>query len=204
MPIKKQTCPHCRTQNVAFNFSSEWRASGEKRALFTCGSCSEGIICEVFTGHSLPQLGGDLERHPVTFGRQWPLMPSGAAPSDTPPTIARYFEQGTSSLESANFDAAGMMFRKTLESATKFLDPDLSSRPHIKRIDSLASSGRLTSDMATWAHEVRLGGNDAAHEDDPFTVEEALDLKNFIENFLRYAFTLPSAVKRRSGSSEAE
>lgn len=91
-----------------------------------------------------------------------------------------------------------MMFRKCLESATKILDSTLASKALVKRIDALAEAGRLTTELASWAHEIRLGGNEAAHEDEPFTVEEAQDLRNFIENFLRYAFTLPSAVKRRS------
>lgn len=52
--------------------------------------------------------------------------------------------------------------------------------------------------MGLWAHEVRLGGNEAAHEDEPFSKEDAESLRNFIENFLTYAFTLPSAVKRRA------
>lgn len=106
-------------------------------------------------------------------------------------------------MESSNFDAAGMMFRKTLEAATKILDADLAGKTLVKRVDALTSSGKLTEDMAKWAHEVRLGGNDAAHEEEPFSMEEALALKNFIENFLRYVFTLPAAVERRSIVTES-
>lgn len=149
-------------------------------------------------------VNGDIKRYEISLGRQWPAAVSGDAPEDTPPTVANYFQQGTSSFEVGNFDAAGLMFRKALETATKILDPSLSGKTLVKRIDALASSNKLTPAMAEWAHEVRLGGNDAAHEEDPFTLEEAQDLRNFIENFLRYAFTLPSAVRRRAGRIDTE
>jgi hypothetical protein len=103
-----------------------------------------------------------------------------------------------SSLDTGSFDAAGMMFRKALESATKILDPDSANARLVRRIDLLAEAQKITPDLAQWAHEIRLGGNDAAHEEEPFTQEEAEELRNFIENFLRYAFTLPSAVRRRA------
>lgn len=165
--------------------------------------CQEGIIWEVVAGttSSFVQYQGDLEESHALFYRQWPEAPSGLAPNDTPENTARFFEQGTSSLESGNFDAAGVMFRKTLESATKILDVRLSSQALVKRIDSLATDGRITSDLAQWAHEVRLGGNEAAHDDELFSESDAQDLRNFVENFLRYAFTLPSAVRRREGRS---
>lgn len=164
-----------------------------------CGSCGEGVIWEFFGPQGgVVQLGGDIASFGMMLGMQWPEEESGAAPENTPATVARYFEQGTSSLSSGNFDAAGMMFRKTLETATKILDESFVKLPLVKRIDALAGSGKLTPDLAEWAHEIRLGGNDAAHEEEPFTPEDAESLKKFLENFLRYAFTLPSAVRTRS------
>lgn len=197
--IIKRHCPYCRTTDVAFSAVYEWPAhSGEKRALFRCGSCHEGVIWHYLFPNSVLQYGGNLDKANIIFGKCWPETPSGSAPDDTPAVVANFFEQGTSSLSFGNFDAAGMMFRKALETATKLLDSELSKKPLVKRIDHLAGIGKLTSELAEWAHEVRVGGNDAAHDDDPFTREDADDLRNFIEYFLRYAFTLPSAVKRRS------
>jgi hypothetical protein len=196
--IAKRNCPHCRTQNVAFTATHEWASGDGRRAIFTCGACAEGVIWEYVGVNSVINVAGDLDRSNAILGRQWPVPREGTAPEDTPPTVARYFEQGTSSLEAGHFDAAGLMFRKTLETATKILDGSLSGENLVKRIWSLASNGKLTADMATWAHEVRLGGNEAAHDDEPYTRDDAESLRNFIENFLRYAFTLPSAVRRRA------
>lgn len=200
--IVRQTCPFCKTTSVACEAIFSWRTGEEeKRALIKCGACGEGIIRAYFSPHDLMNVGGEVTRQNIVLAEQWPESSCGAAPKDTPENAAKFFEQGTSSLESGNFDAAGMMFRKTLESATKLLDPQSMSKPLVKRIDALTSDGKLTPDLAAWAHEVRLGGNEAAHEDEPFSEDDAQDLRNFVENFLRYAFTLPSAVKRREGRS---
>lgn len=202
--VAARDCPYCKTKRVAFTSVQDWKAhSGKWRSLFLCGACREGVIWEYNTDGSHPNnVSGNVETFRIELGEQWPKPESGAAPEDTPATVAAYFAQGTSSLESGNFDAAGMMFRKTLETATKVLDEKLAGKALVKRIDELATVGRLTPDLAQWAHEVRLGGNDAAHEDEPFTAEDARDLRNFIENFLRYAFTLPSAVRRRANPAE--
>lgn len=205
--VTRQDCPFCKTKQVAFTSVTDWKVlAGGWRSLFRCGSCNEGVIWEYKTqsGNHPQGVSGDIGAFKIALGEQWPKPESGAAPEDTPVTVAAYFEQGTSSLQSGNFDAAGMMFRKTLETATKILDEKLAKKPLVQRIDALATAGKITPDLAKWAHEVRLGGNDAAHEDEPFTLEESQDLRNFIENFLRYAFTLPSAVKRRSKPLESE
>lgn len=202
--IAKQTCPYCKTTSVAFTAVYGWVISGNnRRVVFKCGSCHEAVLREYIGPHDLANLGGGIENYQaLTLGRQWPIAPSGAAPKDSPENVAKFFEQGTSSLEVGNFDAAGMMFRKALESATKVLDPEATTMPLIKRINALADCGKLTADMAQWAHEVRIGGNEAAHDDEPFSENDASDLRNFVENFLRYAFTMPSAVRRREGRSE--
>ncbi len=200
--IAKRNCPYCKTQSVAFTAKTEWvQNDNEKRALFICGACKEGVIWSWLGNTSLLSIAGNIEQFNIMLFKQWPEPSSGSAPADTPEVPANYFQQGTTAFECGSFDAAGMMFRKTLESATKILDPDLGKKPLIARIDKLVEQGSLTKDMGSWAHEVRLGGNDAAHEEEPFTAGEAQDLRNFIENFLRYAFTLPAAVQRRLPSN---
>ena len=65
------------------------------------------------------------------------------------------------------------------------------------RIEALASGGRLTPDLRDWAHQLRLGGADAAHDLDPFTQEEADELLGFAELYLTYVYTLPERLKER-------
>jgi hypothetical protein len=144
------------------------------------------------------QYSGDVGSLEIELYEQWPTPRSTDAPADCPANVANFFKQGAKSLNGANFDAAGMMFRKSLETATKALDGNSKAKNLAGRIQELVSSHLLTPALGDWANEVRLGGNDAAHEENPFTKEEAEDLHHFTENFLNYAFTMPAAVSRRA------
>jgi hypothetical protein len=201
----RSDCPYCGTQSVAQTAVLSWKnRKDEQRALFQCGHCHEATIYEWQVPMrqgvriDIMQYSGDGESWGLEVGRQWPEPRAKAAPPDTPPSASRYFEQAVDSLNSNNFDAAGLMFRKALESATKAISPDSAKKPLAARIKDLVATHAITPALGTWADEIRLGGNDAAHEDEPFSEEDADALHNFCENFLRYAFTLPSAVQRRA------
>ena len=67
------------------------------------------------------------------------------------------------------------MFRKSLDVGLRYLAPDAKGNL-IKRIKYCAENGFLTPALAEWSHHIRIEGNDAAHDGDPFTVEEAEEL----------------------------
>jgi len=93
------------------------------------------------------------------------------------------------------------MFRKSLDVATREKAPGAAGKTLVKRIDALAVDGLITTDMRDWAHEIRLGGNEAAHEDEPFEAADADRLYKFTDAFLRYAYTLPALVKANKSPS---
>jgi hypothetical protein len=70
------------------------------------------------------------------------------------------------------------------------------------RIKKLATTSKLTPDIAEWADHVRDLGNDAAHEEVPPTREELDDLRNFTEMVMRYLFSLPALVEARKPKPE--
>ena len=98
-----------------------------------------------------------------------------------------------------------MGFRKALDAATRHLIRGLNptdlesivSRTLKPRIDWLHSQGDLTDDLKAWAHLIRDEGNDAAHEEDPYTPEEAQDLHDLTEVFLMYVFTIPGKIREQ-------
>lgn len=57
--------------------------------------------------------------------------------------------------------------------------------------------------MQEWAHAIRLDGNEAAHEEEPFDKETCEALKSFTELFLMYAFTLPGMLAERSAKKSS-
>jgi hypothetical protein len=70
-----------------------------------------------------------------------------------------------------------------------------------QRIEKLSVAVGVTPAMKEWAHEIRELGNDAAHEEEPFTEIEATTLQAFTELFLTYTFTLPGMLAARKASA---
>lgn len=217
----KATCPHCRTVDQGFTLRHEYAhflpLSGHQAdaALFSCNGCSKPIAAvavRVSNGvGSLWTQAGQFT--PYTADQYWVVMEmyppeykAGEAPKLTPANVASYFNQGCGALERGHWDTAGMGFGKALDIATKRLIreaagddcPALKSALQ-KRIDWLFEKNKLTEQLKDWAHIVRIERNDATHEEEPFTKEEAEQLKSFTDIFLTYVFTLPGEIAKYRG-----
>jgi hypothetical protein len=201
-------CPHCLNKKVAFQIRSGFiPAPGNPSgsiALLICPLCGEGVIAKIRTntpGMNFPQafghwVGGQMGMPAGTnIYQSLPKPAISEAPASTPENVKRFYLQGMDNV-AQNFDAAGTMFRKCLDTALKHLDPNGKGNLE-KRIDHLPEVTGVTPAMKTWAHEIRRLGNDAAHEEDPFTQAEAKSLQAFTEVFLTYAFTLPGMLEAR-------
>jgi hypothetical protein len=131
----------------------------------------------------------------------WPESTQGA-PENLPSNVENFFSQGLQNERSGNWDAAGAMFRKSLDIATKILDPTSANKNLFQRITALEKAGRLTADLAAWAHEVRIDGNASVHDDEPETREDVAAIHEFARAVLLYTFTLPALVAARSSNIE--
>ncbi len=87
------------------------------------------------------------------------------------------------------------MFRRALELCLKSFSPEIEAWKLQKRIDKLAENGLITADLRTWAHKIRLEGNEAVHEDEEPTREAATELQLFTEMVMTYLYTLPAKVQ---------
>jgi hypothetical protein len=98
------------------------------------------------------------------------------------------------------------MSRKVVDVSTQqLLGEDSKKYGTIKqRIDALADKNAITPDLKDWAHEIRLGGNDAAHDEDPYTEPEAVELLDFAGLYLTYVYSMPGKLKDRKAVAEAE
>lgn len=89
------------------------------------------------------------------------------------------------------------MFRRAIDIGLKQFNDDIDAWKLEKRIDKLAAEGLITQDMKTWAHKIRLEGNEAVHELDEPSKEQTEDLKLFTEMLLTYLYTLPAKVRQQ-------
>lgn len=194
-------CPHCLSKSAAFQVTHKW-ADRNKRSMASilgiCGVCNNGIILQFRNSRgagATNYTAANLE-FPVNDDRVFQEYPRMALeiPSDCPAPVERFYTQGLVNLKGANWDAAGAMFRKSLDVATKIMSPDGKNDNLFNRINKLVAKGMLTPSVGEWSHEIRIDGNDAVHDEEPETEEDANVMQKFTEAFLRYSFTLPSLV----------
>jgi hypothetical protein len=197
MPNIALKCPYCQTEKAGFSGASFYHfkpGTQEYLLLLQCGVCGEGVIAKVRTPYISQWINGQTDQ--AAIGETWPKAVALGAPEHLPDHVRNFYLQGMDSLTRRNFDAAGTMFRKSLDVALKRIHPEGKGTLE-KRIDGLPDAIGITPAMKDWAHSIRDLGNDAAHEEEPFLEGEAKALQAFTETFLTYAFTLPGMIEAR-------
>lgn len=217
----KADCPYCSTRDQAFTsvggyVQREGRAhvNALETILFRCNGCGwpTAITIELEAKQLLRTWDSGIQFTPTTdqdFMRVVGMTPDrpkhAQAPEYSPTVVAGPYEQGCRALQREDWDIAGLGLRKSLDIATKKLIQD-AKPPNLdealklnlmKRIDWLHSAGKLTADLKEWAHTIRMDGNEAAHEEEPFNGITALELRHFTEVFLLYVFTMPGMIAAR-------
>ena len=191
-------CPHCGTKQVAFQAKTEivWKRDNLVEVLdiaAQCGQCRRAIIA------AYAKASDNNFRY---NGELYPHRDVPAAPLHTPDNVARFYIQGLDNL-SRNWDAAGSMFRKALETGLRAKFPNKTGTLY-DRIESAERASKLTPEMAKWAHQIRKLGNSAIHDEEPWTKEEAQEIKDFTELVFQYLFTLPGKMKKAQPEPEQE
>ncbi len=93
-------------------------------------------------------------------------------------------------------EAAATMYRRSLDLALKEAFPQENGMLDAK-LKKLVREKRLPEAIGDWAHEVRLIGNDGAHDLEGVSQGDLLDAKAFIDTVLKYLFTLPAQIASR-------
>jgi hypothetical protein len=92
---------------------------------------------------------------------------------------------------------ATIAYRRVLESAAKYIDPDhddQSKAPLGIRLKRLKESGVISQDLYSLTEQALSFGNAAAHEAEPLKSVDALVARDLAEAFLRQAFSVPKLL----------
>lgn len=213
------TCPHCNAFNIAMEifgvkslgFDNEDYLFRGVGAIF-CRRCympsaihieATGDNFKTEAGHdtALSDLVDDphitLEETGYKVRIVLPEPANSALPSHLSPAVRKAYNAACKNARMEDCeDAAAIMFRRAIETAIKEKFPDLQGSL-IKRIDALSNKGDLPEAMKDWAHEIRLIGNDGAHEIGGVTKAEVSAAHGFADSFLRYLISLPEEVRLR-------
>jgi hypothetical protein len=202
-------CPHCPTKNAGFTLVGEAnipRSTYGWLAFFRCNTCFGPLAIQLRneTNATMQKLDGELRYiRGITNLEVFPKPAPSCAPSHTPEAVARAFIQAEDAIKMQHWEAAGAMDRRALEISTKEMAPEHAALKLYKRIEKLADSGRLTPSLKEWAHDLRIVGNDALHEIDGLTEDEATQTHELARFVLIYLYTLPAQVEEARKARES-
>lgn len=203
MAVFTYDCPHCGARKATFSLQKGRKHADDPlvNALGSCPACFKPIAVMIYmpSGGDIDHLTGDLSNRKFnengSIKSVFPERKESISPDHVPPAAAKSFVEGSDCLSDARYTSAVAMFRRALEISLKNFSPEIEAWRLEKRIDKLADEGLITADLKTWAHKIRLEGNEAVHEEDEPTREAATELQLFTEMVMTYLYTLPAKVQ---------
>lgn len=197
---------------------NHWECAG------VCRRCNRSSVYKLdrrderYAQEQISRLRGDLNQ----FSGHWDQLVACSGyvtlvdqsipdvPAHLPLEVETAYKEGLICMSVKCANAAGAMFRLSLDLATKQLLNELKSNGSVEgvprnaqdrladRIVWLIENGHVPQRLKPLADEVRLTGNDGAH-DGSLTMDDAFDLRDFSEAYLEEMFT----VRGRLATAEA-
>lgn len=210
MPHIVLDCPYCMAQQMSMHVHHRATTRDNRGIAFAqCGKCTMPVTAMIQLGpkprvssiQAWTSHGNDvIEDAGAIVIEVFPKTAVPSAPKHVDPALGKIFIQAQNARSRKDHHVAGMGFIKAVDIALKVYDPNLSGDLR-NRIDALEERHDITPAMKTWAHQVRLTGNEAAHESDEPSQADIDAMASFSEMLLTYLFTLPAEVKARTRAS---
>ena len=115
--------------------------------------------------------------------------------SELPPRAKEYLTQAVNSMHAPA--GAVMLTASAVDSMLKA--KGYTEGTLYARIDKARVDGVITTEMAAWAHEIRLDANDNRHADESLpmpTAETARKVVEFANALAQFMFVLPGRIER--------
>lgn len=185
--LELERCPHCSVDKP--NLNLQWSAQTHSHSgdhprwwyIYQCNRCGGLITTATSDGRS-------------AFLSE--IYPSNIEVDNSVPEKAKKFlNQAINSLHAP--DGAIMLAASSIDAMLKaksYIEGSLNTR-----INQAATDHLITTEMAQWAHEVRLDANDQRHSDvsaENATEDEARKAIKFTQALAEFMFVLPSKVSR--------
>jgi hypothetical protein len=204
-PVRKFDCPHCHAVSA---FTCVYSAFGKHSGSFypisvwACHHCDRGI----FIKHEKTPYQ-HVAKESVRVDTAFPLS-EPSANENIPDDIAADFIESAKCLNVSAYKASAVMARRTIQKMCLDLGADKSKKLH-RQIKSLRDAGKLHSDLADMATEIRFLGNYGAHPNDDgvdqIDEDEAREILNFTSELLDDLYVRPQkiqAMKKRREDRE--
>ena len=199
MAVIIRNCPHCPATRSTMTI--RWQHATDDRHYIitaTCAACQLPICFRVRErqgyGYAPMKEDRELERDKWEILNQWPVREELSCPAHVPLNVGKRFLEGEEAFARKSWNAAVAMYRSALDIATKAIEDVPQGQTFFKRLEWLHNEHRITPDMWAWANRVRIEGNEALHDPEEFSADDAKPLRLFTETFLKYVFELPGEV----------
>lgn len=191
--LKMARCPHCgiAKPSLESRWTIDTTADLNRGNAFYSWAVYECTNCHLLVSAMAVKLKTKGQTHLDHIAAVYPPLPG--APADLPPKAGNYLQQALESLHAPS--GAIMLAGSTVDEYLK--QKGLTEGSLYERIDKAATDGVITSDMAKWAHQVRLEANDQRHADTGATIptpEEAHLSVDFATALGEFMFSLPARV----------
>ena len=171
---------------------------GDRFFITICGRCGQPFLIK----QSLYEVAGEFSSitdEIILYPSETKLIPEGL-----PKPVGSAYDQAVRSFKASLFEPCVLMCRKCLEATCRKLEAEGLTLD--QRLAALAKAGHIDSRLSNWAHEIRLIGNEAAHEIDiSVDKDDARDALDFTEAILIYIFSLTKryeSLKSRRANRE--
>ncbi len=184
--LKLERCPHCGTANPNLHRKHHLQTHDHTGgrpliwAIYVCGTCGS-VVSACAANHNQPVQDFYPKFESVDL--------------EIPERPRAYLKQASESMHAPA--GAVMLAASAVDSMLKV--KGYSEGSLYARIDKAAADHVITSDMAAWAHAVRLDANDQRHADEAAslpTVQDAQRVLSFAATLAQIMFVLPSRVSR--------
>ena len=210
MPLLVEDCPRCgacqHTFDVLASIPAQCSRMDQRIEIFSC--CRECKKATIFVIGLRKSVGGSAavsvmtqpnlnHTFAVTGFINQSHVGAESPPNHLPDGVRTAFEEATRAFAIGCWNAAGCMFRVSIDLATKEIHskkggPD--RLPLSRRLSWLFDNGHIPSDLRDLATCINDDGNDAAHIAG-LNKEDAEDLLDFSRELLRRIYTEPARVK---------
>lgn len=197
--VLRGECPHCGRAAVFVTKTSSYKYTTND-GFFTTEVWVAGLQCAGCSQFILGIVGPSSFGNGMSYIAHYPLgKPHQETAEAIPQNIIDDYNEALRCKSVDAYNATAEMCRRALESSCLSLgaDPKL---PLDKKIDWLASEGKIIASLKDMAHKVRLGGNRGAHppddpsEESPLGPEEAEALVAFTWKYLEAIYVTPAEL----------
>ncbi|WP_370270532.1 DUF4145 domain-containing protein [Nioella sp.] len=211
------TCGHCGVRSISRVVAhSKITYSGTDfriDSLAKCDNChrSSFVSFHVNTGYIYEF--SDFEKQDVIIRvedlRHAELFPvkESNIPDFLPNVLKDVVEDAEFNYHSNRWKTATQLYLQALEFACILIESDFdeisaqqasAQKTDItKRINSIFEGGSISASLKEWAHQIRVIGQYHKHRYVEADEDDCKDVRDFLDSFLRYSFTIPGQISAR-------